>query len=202
MARLRWLAAHIAVPAVLHFERSEEDAWLFTEEVEGRTLYQLLEAGTDPEILVDAAAVFLRQLHAIPAESCPFASDHRLRLLAAHERMSEGLVDSGDFDEEREGLTPEAVWAQMNALLPLISDSVVTHGDFSLDNLIWRDGGIVACIDVGRAGLADRYQDLAILWNGLGEFGPAMQRRLFEAYGIEAVDRARLDFHLMLDEFF
>ena len=64
------------------------------------------------------------------------------------------------------------------------------------------DGGVSGCIDVGRAGLADRYQDIAILWNCLGEFGPHLQSRLLAALGEGSRDRARIDFHLLLDELF
>lgn len=87
-------------------------------------------------------------------------------------------------------------------LLPFSPDSVVTHGDFSLDNLIFDEGKLIGCIDVGRVGIADRYQDLAILWNCLGEFSPSLQKRLFQKYGIDNPDMNKLQFHLMLDEFF
>lgn len=203
MVRLQWLKAHVAVPAVHHFVRRGDDAWLFTEAVAGPTLYEALASGAaDRNAVIDAAALFLRRLHAIPVDCCPFTSDHRFRLGAARERLVAGLVDVDDFDDERQGMTAEAVWGMMTALLPIAFDPVVTHGDFSLDNLIWRNGEIAACIDVGRAGVADRYQDIAILWNCLGEFGTAARQRMLSGYGIEGVDRARMDFHLMLDEFF
>lgn len=81
-------------------------------------------------------------------------------------------------------------------------DAVVTHGDFSLDNLIVGNDEIVGCIDVGRVGIADRYHDLAILWNCLGEFGSSLQERFLEKYGIVDVDQRKLQFHLLLDELF
>ena len=71
-----------------------------------------------------------------------------------------------------------------------------------LDNLIFDEGKLIGCIDVGRVGIADRYQDLAILWNCLGEFSPSLQKRLFQKYGIDNPDMNKLQFHLMLDEFF
>jgi aminoglycoside 3'-phosphotransferase-1 len=71
----------------------------------------------------------------------------------------------------------------MQELLPLTSNPVVTHGDFSLDNLLIHDGQVIGCIDAGRVGIAGRYQDIAISWNSLGEFGAALQNRLFEQYG-------------------
>jgi aminoglycoside 3'-phosphotransferase-1 len=65
-----------------------------------------------------------------------------------------------------------------------------------------RDGAVVGCIDAGRVGIADRYQDLAILWSCLGEFDPRLQDRLLERYGIADRDQAKMQFHLMLDELF
>ncbi len=90
----------------------------------------------------------------------------------------------------------------MQQLLPLKPDPVVTHGDFSLDNVLIGGGEVVGCIDVGRVGIGDRYQDIAILWNSLGEFGSSLQERLFEQYGIADPERGKLQFHLMLDELF
>jgi aminoglycoside 3'-phosphotransferase-1 len=61
---------------------------------------------------------------------------------------------------------------------------------------------VIGCVDAARVGIADRYQNLAILWNSLGEFAPALQGQLFEQYGIADPDRRKLQFHLMLDELF
>jgi len=117
-------------------------------------------------------------------------------------RLDAGLVDVDDFDEEREGWSAEQVWDEMSALLPFAPDPVVTHGDISLDNILIADGGHVGCIDAGRAGIADRYQDLAIVWHGLAEFGRPLQERFFATYGIDQPDERKISFHLMLDEFF
>ncbi len=57
-------------------------------------------------------------------------------------------------------------------------------------------------IDLGRFGAADPYQDLAILWRNLQEFGEDLQTTLFEAYGIANPDMRKIKFHLCLDEFF
>jgi len=202
MARLHWLSGHISVPDVRHFVAYDDKAWLLTTALPGRTAYQLLKAAPDDAPgIADALADFLALLHAIPVESCPFNSDHRLRLGLAHERMEAGLVDVDDFDEAHAGWSARQVWDEIGALSRFAPDPVVTHGDYSLDNLLFEGGAVTGCIDVGRAGIADRWQDIAILWNCLAEFGPALQQRLLTAYGVER-DDAKLRFHLALDEFF
>lgn len=203
MVRLRWLAPHKVAPVVRSFVSNDSEAWLLMDALPGKTAYQLLEEFPDERmIVVDTITNFLRRLHDIPVAQCPFNSDHHLRLALAQKRMDAGLVDTEDFDGERSGCTAQQVWRDMTALLPLTPDPVVTHGDYSLDNLLLRNGDVVGCIDVGRAGIADRYQDLAILWNCLGEFGPEFQVRMLTRYGIYDADERKLRFHLMLDEFF
>ncbi len=203
MARLLWLAEHMPVPAVAQFIRTPDQAWLLMTAIPGKTAWQLLESDPDGRLaIVDALAAFLRRLHMIPIDQCPFNSDHAFRLTCARRRIDADLVEIDDFDEERQGWTAEQVWEAMHRHLPLMPDPVVTHGDFSLDNILISGGEIIGCIDLGRVGIADRYQDLAILWSCLGEFDPALQDRLFEQYGIADPDQAKLQFHLMLDELF
>ena len=202
-ARLRWLAAYLPVPAVAHFIDAPGQAWLVTTALPGKTAWEIMDgsAARQPGV-VDALARFLRRLHAIPVSECPFTSDVARRLVHARERIDAGLVDEDDFDDEREGWTAQQVWEALQAMLPLAPDPVVTHGDFSLDNLLIDDGEVVGCIDVGRDGVADRYQDLAIAWNFLGEFGASLQQRLFAKYGIQKPNQDKLTFHLLLDELF
>jgi aminoglycoside 3'-phosphotransferase-1 len=203
MERLRWLAGYVPVPAVRQFIRTADQAWLLMTALDGRTAYEVMAARADARLdVADALAAFLRRLHAIPVGDCPFDSGHGLRLSKARARIEAGLVDVDDFDDAREGWTAEQVWAAMHDLLPIEPESVVTHGDVSLDNLLIRDGAVVGCIDVGRAGIADRYQDIAIAWNSLEEFGTAVQDRFLQRYGIPEPDARKLHFHLMLDEFF
>lgn len=202
MVRLRWLSRRIAVPEVTNFLAAGEEAWLVSSALPGRTAYELLcEDAAPTEVIVDALAAFLRRLHAIPTAECPFASDHLLRMVLAKARVEAGLVEEDDFDDARAGWSAAQVYAALEAHLPLTSDLVVTHGDYSLDNLLIENGLIVGCIDTGRVGVADRWQDLAIMWNCLEEFGKGAQTRFVATYGA-ALDFEKLEFHLLLDELF
>ncbi|TDX33575.1 aminoglycoside 3'-phosphotransferase-1 [Rhodovulum visakhapatnamense] len=203
VSRLRWLAAHLRVPALVEFRCSADEAWLLMEALPGETAYQaLLARPEEREVVVDALARFLKKLHSIPINQCPFNSGQAYRLGLARQRLDAGLVDEDDFDEERRGWSASHVWREMLLLLPQAPDLVVTHGDFSLDNILVVGNEVAGCIDVGRAGSADRYQDLAILWNCLGEFDTSLRERLFASYGMPVPDWSKLQFHLMLDEFF
>lgn len=142
-------------------------------------------------------------MHALPISACPFDVQLALRMAAAQQGLEAGLVDASDFDEARAGPSPEHVWAQLQALLPLSPDLVFTHGDYSLDKvLLYAARQVTGFIDLGRLGVAARYQDLAICWNCLAEFGELAQRAFMQAYGIAEPDERKLAAHLCLDEFF
>ncbi len=203
VARLCWLTGHLPVPAIRYFAATPDQAWLLTDALPGRTAGQMLEDNpADATAIVDALARFLARLHAIPVATCPFNSDHHLRLGHARTRLEAGLVDEDDFGDEHAGWSAQRVWDAMVALLPLTADPVVTHGDYSLDNILIDHGEVVGCIDVGRVGIADRYQDLAILLDCLDPFDPALRRHFLKTYGITDPDEAKLRFHRLLDEFF
>lgn len=203
MLRLTWLDGRLPAPRVLHFVCNDDHAALLSGALPGVAAAEWL--AEHPERAGDAVhriADFLRQMHALPVENCPFEAGHGLRLAAARQRLDAGLVDEDDFDEARAGLSAAAVWAAMQAMLPLPFERVVTHGDFSLDNVFLENGRVTGCLDVGRLGVADPYQDVAILWNNLSEFGHGLQEAWLSAYGLMPPDTARLAFHCCLDEFF
>lgn len=205
LARLRWLAQYCPVPAVVQFARAADpdQAWLLMTAMPGTTAHELLEF--NPELgpaVADALAAFLRRLHALPVDACPFDAGPAVRLAQARRRIDAGLVDADDFDAGREGWTAQQVWAALQACLPITPDPVVTHGDFSLENILLLEGAVVGCLDVGRAGVADRYQDLAIVWRALGELDAALQQRFVQQYGILDADQGKLQYYLLLDELF
>lgn len=202
-ARLRWLSPHVATPQVVYYAADGEAAWLLTTALPGRTAYERMAA--EPARAPCVAALiggFLKTLHALPAAQCPFDSGADGRLELAKARMEAGLVNVDDFDDAHTGWSAEQVWDKMIALRPTVAEPVVTHGDYSLDNILVTDSQVSGCIDLGRLGVADRYQDLAIACNCLDEFGPDAQRAFLDAYGLADLDADRLAFHLALDEFF
>lgn len=202
-ARLGWLQGRCPVPQIVHFTASGDAAWLLSSEMPGRAAYAWLSDNPDRQAAAVAGmADFLRGLHALPAAACPFNATLPFRLVAARENIDAGRVDEDEFQPEHDRWSAEQVWERLHSLLPITEDAVVTHGDFSLDNIFLDDDGtVLGCIDVGRVGLADRYQDLAILAACLDEFDDSLAGQLFSAYGVEP-DRRRIDLHICLDELF
>ncbi|MCD0503986.1 APH(3')-II family aminoglycoside O-phosphotransferase [Bordetella petrii] len=199
--RLRWLAAHGMGCPRIHGEAIEAGrCWLLMSAVAGRDLAS--SAGLEPKCIVRIAAAALRRLHALDPALCPY--DHRRagRVEAARARMQAGLVDAGDFDAERLGQSAQQVYATLLRQVPAREELVVTHGDACLPNLLAADGGFTGFVDCGRLGVADRHQDLALAaWSIQHNLGSAWVPPFLQAYG-GAIDKDRLAFYRLLDEFF
>lgn len=154
VVRLHWLNEHLPPPRVRQFGGEGKSSRMLTAALPGRPAYDCLatNAGNRPET-VRAIAAFMRRLHRLPVESCPFQSDHRFRMIQARRNVEAGIVDISDFDERRRGWTAERVWSELNAMIPARFDRVVTHGDFSLDNIFIDRGRVTGIIDAGRLGI-------------------------------------------------
>lgn len=201
--RLRWLGRHFPSARLRFLAAVDDAAWLLSEAVIGTSGDALIErGGADIAMIAREAGRLLRLLHDLPVDDCPFDAGHALRLRAARRNIDLGLVDEDDFDAEHEGWSAEQVWTKLNELARPAHGSVVTHGDYSLGNILFADGRATGVIDVGRLGRADPYQDLAIMWSNLEEHGADAQGQFLRAYGIDEADADRIAFHLCLDELF
>ncbi|MDF3831584.1 aminoglycoside 3'-phosphotransferase [Cupriavidus basilensis] len=199
--RLRWLKQiDLPRPTVLDAATENNRHWLLMSAVSGHDL-----AGANdlsPPQVISIVAMALRTLHQVPIAECPF--DHHLaqRVAAAKNRVSAGLVDEADFDDERLGRTATDVFAELLSTLPKTHDLVVTHGDACLPNFMAEGNIFTGFIDCGRLGVSDRYQDLALAARSIARnLGQAWVAPFFRDYGVEP-DERRIAFYCLLDEFF
>jgi kanamycin kinase len=170
-ARLVWAAPWISVPEVLDHGADEDGAWLVTRALPGRS-------AVDPHWLERPAAAArgigagLRALHdALPVADCPFDWGVAARTGDVH------LLEAA----------------------PAVDLLVVCHGDACVPNtLLGDDGTLVAHVDLGSLGTADRWADLAIAaWSTEWNYGPGFADLVYEAYGVEP-DVERIAFYRAL----
>lgn len=171
--RLTWLASHAPVPRVVDRGCDDDGEWLITVALPATSAVDD-RWKADPEPAVRAIGVGLRRLHdTVPVEACPFDWSVESRLALAHTDLA--------------------------GPRPSIERLVVCHGDACAPNtLVGDDGAFVAHVDLGSAGVADRWADLAIAsWSLDWNFGEGWGVPFFDAYGIEP-DAERIDFHRRL----
>ena len=204
--KLTWLHQQIPVPRVEAFCKLGDHEFLLLSSLKGRDASNVRnskEAERNLPLIVEV----IKKLHALPTLSCPFNQEIDTRIEQARKRLEAGLVDRNDFDEERRGIDPKELFSQLLTLKPQTSDLVVTHGDFCLPNIIIDRKEVSGVVDVGRVGIGDRYQDLALLSRSLSSglnpfYGKRMAKKALELYGITSVDEGKIEFFQILDEFF
>ncbi len=199
---MRWLGERARTPAILWAGPCEAGYGLVSEAVSGTPVSHVVEDQARSALI--ATIESLAALHALPPAGCPFDRTLAARFLGAQARVEAGLVDEDDFDAERAGWTAPQALAHARATAPTSEDLVLTHGDASLPNFIWSPGQAVTLLDLGRFGLADRYQDLAIFLRSAKRNHPHIDAPalLREHYPLAEIDERACEFYRLLDEFF
>ena len=197
--RLSWLSGRLLVAAVLQFEQDDERTFLLLSALSGESAQESIGRAIRPEVIVDQIASGLSRIHSIPVTDCPFDGSLANLLPRIRARIDAGLIDLDGFDSDPSSRHIEERWTELLSAHPATEDLVFTHGDFTLDNVLINDREISGFVDLGRAGLADRYRDLSIITRDLG---PEWEARFFTAYGINYINREKLAFYRLVDEFF
>ncbi len=202
--RIHWLNGRLPVPTIRHFEMTANGAFLLMTAVPGVNFTHFNNRpDREKEIAVQLLATGLHQLHNLPPAGCPFDQRLDIQIEKAQQRMVAGLVDESDFDEERIGRETADLFDELLATRPASEDIVFTHGDYCLPNVMVENGHLTGFIDLGNAGIADRYQDLALCTRSLSyNFDPGWEKLFWQNYGITQPDFAKLAFYQLLDEFF
>lgn len=199
--KLEWLKNRLLVSEVLLFAEDETSEFLLLSEIPGVNASDDSLKNDIPRT-IEQLASGLKIIHKLPIGNCPFDQRLNYKIEIAKEIMLNGLVEEEDFDEERQGRTTEGLFEELLATVPTDEDLVFTHGDYCVPNVILENGSLSGFVDWGSAGVADRYQDIALLTKSVWyNFGVDWEKTVFEIYGIEP-DWEKVHFYRLLDEFF
>lgn len=205
-SKLEWLQKRgVKVPKVQLFLKENGSEFLLTSAIPGRDAASAWDKTEVPKIL-EILAHNLKNLHSLEVADCSFDQRLEIKFSEAYANVLENLVDETDFDDSRLGKTAEKLFLELIKTQPKTEDLVFTHGDYCLPNIMIHNLEFAGFIDLGRAGIADRYQDLALMTRSLeSEMNPQFNgwsKCFLEQYGITEPDLAKLEFYRLLDEFF
>ena len=200
---LDWLKPFINVPELIEVIEEGQSIFFLMTAIEGKNLAEAFQT-LGAEKCLQLGARFLKTLHAIPADKCPFDRKLNVTLKLAKENVDAGLVDESDFDSDKRGLTGSDIYENLRASRPATEDLVFTHGDYCFPNIIVSNDQISGVVDLSRAGIADRYQDIALFLRSFRSNIGAPDLDLFsQQYGLkETLNFQKLEFYRALDEFF
>ena len=212
---VRWINGRLPVPSIPAYEIHNGLAYTLMTKAEGKMLCDIDLLQT-PELVIELAAKGLKMLWETDVHDCP-CSVSRLsnRLKAAEYNVAHDLVDIENTEPEtfvKGGFKNPAElldWLKNNRPP---EDIVLTHGDYCLPNIFAKGDRISGFIDLGKAGPADRWQDIAIAirsldhnfdgryFNGkpIFDFKPQM---LLDALG-EEMNEGKYRYYYLLDELF
>lgn len=211
---MRWLQGKLPVPKVLCHETQNDKSFLLMSKIPGVMSCDEIYMA-DPEKLTAILAEGLKMLWQVDVSGCP--CDCRLdeKLRRARYNVEHDLVDVDNVEPETFGEGGFASPAHLLEWLTLNKpeeECVLSHGDFCLPNIFVDNGQICGFIDLGRAGVADKYQDIALCYRSLkhnfeGKYNGGRvyenfrPERLFEKLGIEP-DWEKIRYYILLDELF
>jgi len=199
---LEWLAGRAGAARLVW--SGQVDAWpaLVTKAIPGVALHEL--APEQAEAGAIAAIAALSVLHSLPITDCRFDERLAVKMGEAARRVAAGEIDISNFDDRNVDRSAADVWRRLAARQLPDEDLVVTHGDACWPNLILRPGGLVGLIDLGRAGVADRHQDLGLFIRSAEHNFPGIPVRALIAahYRLAPLDERKVAFYQELDEFF
>jgi len=200
---LRWLSGKLPVPEVLYCTQYQGYEYLLFSEIEGADGSREVHR-QNPHVLVRSVAEGLKLIHSLEIGDCPLDQTLGVKINKARYNMEQGLVKEDLLEPEYRGTPLGDLFTLLLSKQPANQELVFTHGDYCLPNIILKEGRVSGFIDMGRAGVSDRYVDLALAVRSLrhnGYTAPELWELFFEVYGLDGLDQAKLEFYTLLDEF-
>lgn len=224
---LSWLDGRLPVPKVIGHHVAGDTSYILMSKIKGRMLCDPLILSNRRRLLKSIVAA-LRTLWSVDVDACPLDSGLDRDLEIAAYNVEHGLVDfsldsSGGYDLPSGVVSATDLlrWLQGNRPGMDEGDRVFSHGDLCLPNVLVDCKGIAGFVDLGGAGWADRWRDIAICVRSLkdnlvgcyakeyaasmglceGElpFGPFDDKEFFDVLGI-APNEEKLRYYTLLDK--
>ena len=198
--RLEWLQGRLLVPVVRRLPQIDGRVRVLIEAVPGRPAHHArLPEGRRIELLAYA----LQEIHATSIDDCPFRDTLECELVEAERRLRADKLDTEAFVAATGGVTPIQALELLHADRSLIKETVFTHGDYCLPNVMIARGQLSGIIDWGLAGIADPHRDFMALSESITcNLGEQWVNYFFDAYGAGLPDWERIRYYTLLDQFF
>ena len=183
----------IPVPKPLVHVQNRPHGFLLMEHAAGRSGTDVLrEAGSrdDRDRIAMALGSMLSTLHHLPVGAVTWQECIDGQLLWAEHHLQEKVMSRAEF--RAKGITGDPVkeLERLKATCPAPGVVALMHGDFRPKNVLLDGERITSVLDWSFTDVGDPWYDLATMFGYLDAAG---QQVFLNAYGLEAVDRERLD---------
>lgn len=200
---LKWLQDKLPVPKILAFVQENGYNYLLLSKVDGYMAFEEPVA-KDPVELVKILANGIKALWDIDIRDCPVKNGLDQKFIQAQYNIDHDLCEILDTDPDIFKFNDFQELLDWLKLHRVEEDFVLSHGDFCLPNIFIKDHQITGYIDLGRSGIADKWQDIALCIRSL-------RYNLEEKFKLEYIDlllaelnvvydQFKIDYYMMLDE--
>jgi kanamycin kinase/aminoglycoside 3'-phosphotransferase-3 len=210
------ISSKLPVPKIIEYKEENDFSYTLMSKINGKMLCDD-EILKNPKLLINLLIEGLKMLWSVDINDCNIdnVSNIKQRLKTARYNVENNLVDVNNVIPDTFGPngfeTPNAllVWLENN--IPDI-EPVFSHGDYCMENIFTINNKISGFIDLGKSGIADRWQDLAICIRELDgvfsneylknfDYSNYSSDMLLKELGIKRNDE-KLKYYMLLDELF
>lgn len=198
---MEWLQDKLPVPRIISKCNHEGYDYLLMTKVDGN-MSCATSSLSNPESLIKALADGINKLQSIDISDCPFNCSLDEKLKSAWKRIKNNEIDMSDWEEDTEFTSPEELYDYLLTNKPK-EEVVFSHGDYCLPNVFIHNKKITGLIDLGRAGIADRWQDIALCVRSIEHnLGSRRYTNLLFKYLNLEPDYEKIKYYILLDELF
>jgi kanamycin kinase/aminoglycoside 3'-phosphotransferase-3 len=203
---MRYLEGKLPVPQIRYYREENGNAFLLMTQAVGTMACDCPEnlVHEPMEQTILALANGLLMLQAIDISACPIQNELEKKLQSAKYNIAHNLVDMQRY--ESHGFeSPTALFRWLTENRPP-EDLCMTHGDYCLPNILIEGSNVTGFIDLGRGGIADKWQDIALCVRSLKFNLPREKHQeavdmLFAQLHIPPCE-SKIQYYILLDEFF
>ncbi len=202
---LQWLQGKIPVPEIIVSEKKNGFSYLLMTRIYGVMACDEFYL-QHPKELIHLLVEGLKIIWTVDISNCPYNNDLDNKLRLAEYRVKNNLC-TDDVEPDTYG---ENGFKDSKELFNWLASNkpeerlVFSHGDYCLPNVFIKNGGISGFIDLGRAGTADKWQDIALCVRSIEHnFGmnKGYIKQFFEELNIEP-NWEKVRYYILLDELF
>lgn len=210
---MAWLDSKLPVPKVLCSQKKDGVNYLLMSRIQGKMACGA-ELLANPNHLVKLLGDGLRMLWDVDISKCPSNNSIDNKLRQAEIRVNSNLCNMEDGEPTTYGANgfenPEKLLQWLKENKPK-ERFVFSHGDYCLPNIFIKDNKINGFIDLGRSGIADSYQDIALCYRSLQHnFHGKYAERTYNGFDVKLLfdeleiepDWNKIKWYILLDELF
>lgn len=153
--RLKWIEGKLNTPKAYYYNEKDNIKYLIMEYKKGAPSFKFDDIGYQ-------LGKALKQIHQVNIENCPFNKYSPEQLLSNFLAKLDSIYP--EIQDNYKDETKETVIEFMKENIP--TDKVLTHGDYSMPNILINDGEI-SFIDLGELGISTKYLDIYYLMKSL-----------------------------------